>query len=78
MIQKQLRLVVTFHTTAGAMAMERLCRKEHIEGRLLPVPRCITSDCGIAWCAHPETRSAIEAAVAGRDMDVAGYFEVLV
>ena len=29
------RCVVSFHTTAGAMAAERLCRREGLEGKLV-------------------------------------------
>ena len=57
---KQMRLVVTFYTTAGAIAAEQLCRKAGLEGRLISVPRCLTSDCGIAWSAPPETRAVLE------------------
>ena len=78
MREKTMKLVVTFHTTAGAMAMEKLCRKEGIEGRIIPVPRCITSDCGMAWCAPLEARGDIERTVEGRDIDLAGYHEVMV
>ena len=51
MRKKELRTVAAFHTTAAAMAAERLCRQEGLEGRLISVPRCITSDFGIALIA---------------------------
>lgn len=50
MREKSLQVVITFHTTSAAMAMERLCRARP-PGRLAPAPRDVTSDCGIAWCA---------------------------
>ena len=34
MRQRSPRCVVSFHTTAGAMAAERLCRREGLEGGL--------------------------------------------
>lgn len=46
---KELKLVITFHTTAEAIAMETLCRKEDIPGRLIPVPRQISAGCGLSW-----------------------------
>ena len=46
---KSLRVVVTFHTTTAAMAMEDSCMKEGMPGRLIPVPREITAGCGLAW-----------------------------
>ena len=39
---KTLKLVVTFHTTAAAMAMETLCKAQSIPGRLIPTPRELT------------------------------------
>mgnify|MGYP002748009001 CR=1 FL=1 len=44
-------LVVTFHTTAAAMAMEALCKEQSLPGRLIPTPRELTADCGMAWPA---------------------------
>ena len=60
MREKSPRLIVTFHTTAGAIATEQLCRRLGLEGKLISVPRCITSDCGMAWSAPPELREHLE------------------
>lgn len=54
MIKKTEKVVITFHTTTDAMAMEQVCKKEHEEGRLIPVPSTITAGCGLAWCGKPE------------------------
>ena len=54
MIQKQKRVVFTFHSTTDAMAMEALCKAAGLGGRMIPVPGEITADCGLAWCAEPE------------------------
>ena len=49
MRKKELKLVITFHTTAEAIAMETVCRKMEIPGRLIPVPRQISAGCGRSW-----------------------------
>lgn len=49
MRKKELKLVITFHTTAEAIAMETVCRKMEIPGRLIPVPRQISAGCGLSW-----------------------------
>lgn len=54
MRKKERKLIVTFHTTADAMAMEQICREQKAPGRLIPVPRSISAGCGLAWCADPE------------------------
>ena len=53
MRKKELKLVVTFHTTADAMAMEKACKEQNVPGRIIPVPRTISAGCGLAWCAAP-------------------------
>ena len=59
MRKKELKLVVTFHTTADAMAMEKTCKEKNAPGRLIPVPRAISAGCGLAWRAALEEREAI-------------------
>lgn len=59
MRKKELKLVVTFHTTADAMAMEKACKEHQAPGRIIPVPRAISAGCGLAWCAALEDRDQI-------------------
>ncbi len=63
MRQKQPSCILTFHTTADAMDTERVCRAAGLDGRLIPAPRDITADCGIAWCGPARTRPALLAAL---------------
>ena len=59
MRKKELRLVVTFHTTADAMAMEKACKEYQVPGRIIPVPRAISAGCGLSWCADLGDREQI-------------------
>ena len=61
MRKKELKLVVAFHTTADAMAMEKICKETGTPGRLIPVPRVISAGCGLAWCTELENREQITA-----------------
>ena len=47
MRERKTWLVVTFHTTAAAIGMEKLCAARGLAGRLIPVPRALTADCGV-------------------------------
>ena len=78
MRQRQLCLVVAFHTTAAAMATEALCRRLGLAGKLVSVPRQVTSDCGIAWSAPPELREILEARLADAGVETAGFYEIVV
>ena len=61
MRKKELKLVIAFHTTADAMAMEKICKETGTPGRLIPVPRVISAGCGLAWCTELENREQITA-----------------
>ena len=68
MIQKTKKLVITFHTTTDAMAMEIACKAAGVQGRLIPVPRSISAGCGLAWCANPENEASIRALMNARGL----------
>ena len=59
MRKKELKLVVTFHTTADAMAMEKACKEYQVPGRIIPVPRAISAGCGLSCCADLGDREQI-------------------
>ncbi|MBA4699870.1 MAG: DUF3343 domain-containing protein [Ruminococcus sp.] len=59
MRKKELKLVVTFHTTADAMAMEKACKVRQVPGRLIPVPRAISAGCGLSWCSDIEEQEKL-------------------
>lgn len=61
MIKKEMKLVITFHTTTEAMTMEQVCKEAGADGRIIPVPRSITAGCGLAWCADPDSEAALVA-----------------
>lgn len=73
---KQLRLIVTFHTTTAAMAMEKYCMAEGVPGRLIPVPRAITASCGMSWSAPPEARAQVEVMAAEIGIAVDRFYEL--
>ena len=60
MRKKVEKLVIAFHTTADAMKMENECRKAGFGERLIPIPREISAGCGMAWCADPADREALD------------------
>ena len=75
---KELRLVVTFHTTTAAMAMERYCLQNGIPGRLIPTPRQITADCGMAWSAPPEAEALVRQAATDGAIDIDGAWQLVI
>lgn len=76
MRQRQLRLVITFHTTAAAVATEALCRRQGLEGKLISVPRRLTSDCGMAWSAPPDLQQTLEERLREAAIETAGFYRL--
>ena len=57
---KEEKLIITFPSTAAAMAMERRAKELGTPGRLIPTPTVITATCGLAWMAPKEARERVE------------------
>ena len=75
--KKELKLVVTFHTTADAMGMEQMCREEGLPGRLIPVPRTISAGCGLSWCAEVEDEDCLVKAMEEHHLEREGIYRVM-
>lgn len=56
-------LVVSFPTTAAAMACEELCHSKGLPGRMIPVPSQISAGCGLSWRVLPGEKDALLAAL---------------
>ena len=78
MRKKEQKLVITFHTTADAMAMEDACRKQAMQGRLIPVPKEISAGCGLAWCADLEIREDLKYLMQQAGICGQGIYECMV
>ena len=77
MRERSEKCVVTFRTTAAAMAMEKACKAEGLSGRLIPVPRSITAGCGLCWAGPPSSREALEALVIRERLAADGIYAVI-
>lgn len=78
MIQKREKVIITFHTTTDAMAMESLCKAQSLSGRMIPVPGTITADCGLAWCAEPQMEEALLGALKTAGIPHQGVYRLMI
>lgn len=76
MREKEMRVVITFKNTSAAMAMEKFCKEEGAGGRLIPVPREITSGCGLAWSAAPDTKEDLINLLGKHDIKYENIYEL--
>ena len=70
------RVIVTFHTTAEAMAMEKLCQGKGLDGKLISAPRALSADCGIAWSAPLALREILEETIRESGIEFDGIHEL--
>lgn len=54
------RGVVLFHTTSSALRAEKILQKEGLTIKLIPTPRELSSDCGIALRFEWNAREQVE------------------
>ncbi len=64
------RAVVTFHSTSHAIQAEKACRAIGVEVKLIPTPRHISSDCGVALRFDYCERERVVAALAEKNVEI--------
>ncbi|MBQ3265106.1 MAG: DUF3343 domain-containing protein [Ruminococcus sp.] len=78
MREKKQSIVITFYTTAEAMATKKLCKVKMIKGKTISAPRSLSADCGIAWCSDIEYGDILKRALTDAGIEYAGIFELLI
>lgn len=73
---KEKYAVITFQSTAQAMAMEKYCMAQQIPGRLIPVPTEITAGCGLAWRIRSEEYPAFQERMEKMETGYEGVYEL--
>ena len=74
---KKMKVVFTFPSTVQALTMEQCCKRDGLDGRLIPVPKQISAGCGMAWAAVPDSKAALEIMISQEGIEVEGTYELL-
>ena len=77
MRKKEQTLIITFHTTADAIALEKACKEAGRPGRMIPVPRELSAGCGLAWSAKPEEAEGLQAFLKEKGIQWEEFAEIL-
>ena len=65
--------IATFETAHMALRFEKTCRAAGIEARIVPVPRALSTSCGLA-CSYPcEQEEAVRDIACREAVDVESY-----
>ena len=78
MREKRACVVITFYTTAEAMATKKLCKEQNIPGKLISAPRSLSADCGIAWCSDEALEETLSTALTDARIEFAGFHEMMI
>ncbi len=68
--------VVLFHTSSHAIRAEKILGQAGIDCRLTPVPRHLSSDCGVCIRVARDDREAARAVLEGAKLEVAAYADL--
>lgn len=61
--------VVLFHTTTSALRAEKILQKDGLTVKLIPTPRELSSDCGIALRFDWDDRERVAGALASAGVE---------
>jgi hypothetical protein len=71
--QENAYAVILFESVSHSLRAEKLVQAANIRGRLIPVPRHLSSDCGVCLRFDLSDRKAVEDALSGK----IEYFQIL-
>ena len=66
------QVVILFHTSNHAFRAEKLAAAQGIACRLVPVPRHLSSDCGVCLRLEAGTQDEVSALLSAARVEIAG------
>ena len=75
-MEKRQYSVVLFYSTSSALQVEKLFKKTGIAVRLVPVPRQLSSDCGICLRFDRPDESRVRAILDNRQIEIQGIHPI--
>ena len=74
---KENDFVAIFHSIHRVLKAEKLLKHERVDFLLIPVPRQLTSDCGLALRFAPETKATLLEVLAGEALVPAELYQLI-
>jgi hypothetical protein len=68
--------VVLFHSITGALQTEKRLKGKGVEVKLIPVPRQLSSDCGVCLRFRSEDEAVVRRALEEEQMEIQGIHPV--
>lgn len=71
-------LIITFSETTMALYMERRCKEDGMQGRIIPLPKSVNAGCGLVWASGKRDRTFWKKYLESCDIDYQDMMEVTV
>ena len=71
-----MRILITFHTTFQVLMLEKHAKERGLAGRISPVPRKYSANCGLSWIGPLETREALEKLISENAIEIDKIYEL--
>jgi hypothetical protein len=68
--------VVLVYSTSYALRAEKVLGRVGIDSKLIPVPRQLSSDCGVCLRVRRTDRQATRQALEGAGVDIEGIYDI--
>ena len=68
--------VILFHSTSHAIRAERIVREAGLRSKMIPVPRHISSDCGVCVRVARSDKDAALSALQTAGMEIVGVHDI--
>ena len=71
-----MRLLITFEITYEVMMFEKYVKKTDIQGKISPVPRKYSANCGLSWISPIEFKDDIVDLIDRYDLSYDKIYEI--
>jgi len=68
--------IVLFHSTSAAIRAEKVTQQAGLKVKLIPVPRQLSSDCGISLRFEWEQVDAVRAVLEAKGVEIQGIHRI--
>ncbi|MBN2168606.1 MAG: DUF3343 domain-containing protein [Actinobacteria bacterium] len=75
-IKNKGKCIVLFHSTSSAIKAEKVVKSAGLKVSLIPIPRHLSSDCGICLCFEPRLKHKIEELLKSNKVDYESIEEI--
>lgn len=68
--------VVLFHSVSGTLRAEKLLKAENVSTKVIPMPRHLSSDCGVCVRFERKDQSKVEEILARHQLEMQGIYSI--